>query len=150
MPLFYYRILYYKIISMWFCNRIISHSSITYDILGKNVQIKTVNYYTHIISLPTTLKQVLFLPDPVYILPCLLLFKKKYVFKCICIGSSEPAPLKNSIPATQQCSSELYSLGICFSTLILKHELTCKLKMKIGSGPINWISNVILYFQSMW
>ena len=31
-----------------------------------NVQIKTINYYTHIIILPTTLKQALLLPDPVY------------------------------------------------------------------------------------
>ena len=31
-----------------------------------NVQIKTINYYTRIITLPTTLKQVLFLLDPVY------------------------------------------------------------------------------------
>ena len=30
-----------------------------------NVQIKTVNHYTHIITLPTTLKQALLLPDPV-------------------------------------------------------------------------------------
>ena len=29
--------------------------------------IKTINYYTHIIILPTTLKQVLLLPDPILI-----------------------------------------------------------------------------------
>ena len=31
-----------------------------------NVQNKTINYYTHIITLPTTLKQAVFLLDPVY------------------------------------------------------------------------------------
>ena len=30
------------------------------------MQIKTVNYYTHIITLPTTLRQVLILLDSVY------------------------------------------------------------------------------------
>ena len=31
-----------------------------------NTQIKTINYYIHIITLPTTLKQALLLPDPVF------------------------------------------------------------------------------------
>ena len=51
---------------MYFCNITILHSPTPYDILGEIVQIKTVNYYTHIITLPTTLKQVLLLPDPVF------------------------------------------------------------------------------------
>ena len=39
-----------------------------------SVQIETINYYTHIITLPPTLKYVLFLPDPVF------LFLKKIFF----------------------------------------------------------------------
>ena len=62
---FYYKILCYKIINMQFHNITISHSSTPYNI-RLNVQIKTINNYTHIITLPTTLKQALLLPDPVY------------------------------------------------------------------------------------
>ena len=43
-----------------------SHSSIPYDILG-DVQIKTINYYTYVITLPTTLKGALLLLDPVHL-----------------------------------------------------------------------------------
>ena len=50
---------------------ILSHNNITLKHtiwhFRWNVQIKTVNYYTHItITLPTTLKQALLLPDPVF------------------------------------------------------------------------------------
>ena len=64
-PLFNYKNLYYKIISMQLCNITISHSSTPYDTLGAMFKLKTVNYYTHIIALPTTLTQALLLPDPV-------------------------------------------------------------------------------------
>ena len=50
---------------MLFCNITISHSSIPCDILGKMFKLK-VNYYTHIITLPTTLKRALLLLDPVF------------------------------------------------------------------------------------
>ena len=53
-----------------------SYLSTSYDILGEMFRlnpnnigvnvIKTINYYTHIIiTLPTTLKEALLLPDPV-------------------------------------------------------------------------------------
>ena len=42
-----------------------SHSSTPYDMLGEMFKLK-LNYKTHIITLPTTLKQALLLPDPVY------------------------------------------------------------------------------------
>ena len=48
---------------MWFCNITISHSPIWH--FRWNVRIKTINYYTHIITLPTTLTQALLLPGPV-------------------------------------------------------------------------------------
>ena len=40
MPLFNDKILYYKIISMWFCNITISYSSTPYDILGEMFKLK--------------------------------------------------------------------------------------------------------------
>ena len=39
-PLFHYNIFYYKIISMWFCDITISHSSIPYSILGEVFKLK--------------------------------------------------------------------------------------------------------------
>ena len=36
-----------------------------YEILGEMFKLKQ-NYYTHIMTLPTTLKQVFLLPDPVF------------------------------------------------------------------------------------
>ena len=49
---------------------ILSHNNITLKHtiwqFRCNVQIKTINYYTHINTLPTTLKQVLILLDPVF------------------------------------------------------------------------------------
>ena len=39
-PFSYYKIFYCKIISMWFCNITISHSSIPYDILGETFKLK--------------------------------------------------------------------------------------------------------------
>ena len=57
---------------MEFCSITISHSSTPYDTLDEmfklNVQIKTINYYTHIITLPTAPKQAFLLPDPAYYL----------------------------------------------------------------------------------
>ena len=49
-----------------------------------NVQIKTINYYTYIITLPTTLKQALLMPGLYvyirgYVCVCV------YVYVCICI-----------------------------------------------------------------
>ena len=64
-PLFYYPIFHYKIKSMQFYNITISHSSSPLWHFRWNVPIKTVNYYTHIITLPTTLKQVLLPRDSV-------------------------------------------------------------------------------------
>ena len=37
---FYYEIFYYKIISMYFCNITISHSSTPYDIVGEMFKLK--------------------------------------------------------------------------------------------------------------
>ena len=51
---------------MEFCNITLSHSSTPYDILGEIFQIKTINYYTHIVTLLTPLEQALLLLGPVF------------------------------------------------------------------------------------
>ena len=48
---------------MQFCNVTISQSSIPYEILGEMFKLKIKNYYTHIFTLPTSLKQALLLSD---------------------------------------------------------------------------------------
>ena len=62
---------------------ILSHNNITLKHtiwqFRCNVQIKTINYYTHINTLPTTLKQVLILLDPVF---WILSVKKKKLKIC--------------------------------------------------------------------
>lgn len=49
---------------MSFSNLALSHSSTAYDPLKRNIPMKTVNFDSRFITLPTTLKQP-FLPDPV-------------------------------------------------------------------------------------
>ena len=78
---FCYRIFYYEIISMWFCNVTTSHSSTPYDILGEMFKLK-LNYYNRIITLPTTLTQVLLLPDPVFIV-CQNMRGLSVLIKCV-------------------------------------------------------------------
>ena len=58
----------YKIVSMQFCNITISHSSTPYDILGEMFQLLSILAKTFM-YLPTTLKQVLLLPVPVFAQP---------------------------------------------------------------------------------
>ena len=57
---------------------ILWHNSITLkhavSHFRRNVQTKPINYYTHIITLPTTLKQALLLLGPVYVFRSFLLF----------------------------------------------------------------------------
>ena len=54
----------YKITSMQFCNNITPEHTKWY--FRWNIQIKTINHYTHIVTLPTTRQQALLLLDPVF------------------------------------------------------------------------------------
>ena len=78
-----------------------------------NVQIKTINYYTHIITLPTTLKQALLLLDPVLwfnsIQNCKYLARNTYTtFGCYTLDTVMKTFYKSS--ETQNCFLHIFCL----------------------------------------
>ena len=81
-----------------------SHSALT------GAPVKTVSYYTHSIALPTTLKQVLLLPDPLLVHKCIENDPKIYTPKSItmCIQSVHAQELTMCVQGA--CSQELINV----------------------------------------
>ena len=131
-PLSYYKIFYYRSISMQFYNITISHSSTPYCFRW-NVQIKTINYYTHIITPPTTLKRVLLLLDPVY----------RLLVGCSWTGVQCSISVIRTVQweATHRvmicclCATEAESLLVHFIAVCLTCHLTCTYWVLLSQPP---------------
>jgi len=90
------------------------------------------------------------------------LWKEKYMFHRIFCFSKinlflhafvwdfQSPPLWSSVLATALLLWALITGYLVFFTLISIHKLAFKLKMAIGSQLFNWLSSVILCFQSIW
>ena len=70
-------------------NITMSHSSTPYDVVGEMFKLK-LHYYTHVITLPTTLTQASLLPDPAFCSSRVFMSLQKHA---VCSQNSKGASL---------------------------------------------------------